>query len=154
MQRITISLSDELAEAFDAMIGSHGYTNRSEAIRDVLQAHMQQQGFQRRPADACIATVTYVYNHHERTLNTRLADIQHDAHDLSVATMHVHLDHENCLETAVLRGAGNRVQACAQSLLTGRGVRHGSVHYVALHPDPARHVHGPSAAPHSHDSPD
>jgi nickel-responsive transcriptional regulator NikR len=104
MERITISLDAELAAEFDRLIAERGYKNRSEAVRDLLRAHLEQARRQRGEASHCVASLSYVYNHHERDLAERLTALQHGQHDLTVATLHAHLDHENCLESVILRG--------------------------------------------------
>ena len=103
MARITISLDESLARAFDRLIEQRGYHNRSEAVRDLLRHHLE---ISRQAADEsrdCVANVSYVYNHHERELAERLTELQHHHHDLTVATMHAHLDHNNCLESVIPR---------------------------------------------------
>lgn len=103
MQRYTISLDDDLAEQFELWAQRHGYANRSEAIRDLVRDELSKESLQDAKNDHCVAVVTYVYDHHDRTLGRRLLDEQHAHHDLSVSTLHVHLDTERCLEVAVLR---------------------------------------------------
>lgn len=132
MQRFTISIEDELAEAFNAWIAQHRYGNRSEAIRDLLRERLSSE-LQEGNAEAhCAATVSYVYNHHERELSRRLTAQQHAHHDLTVSTLHVHLDHDHCLEVAVLRGPLAEVRTEALGLVAQRGVHHGNVHVVPL----------------------
>ena len=132
MRRITLSLDDQLADQFDAWAERHGYENRSEAFRDLLRGRLENERLDDGRASHCVATVSYVYNHHERQLASRLAENQHDHHGLSMATMHVHLDHDNCLETMALRGPLKQVQAFAESLIAERGVRHGHLHLVPV----------------------
>lgn len=140
MQRFTISLEDELADQFTAWIKRHGYDNRSEAVRDLVREQLAAEQLGQAEPPHCIASVVYVYDHHERELGRRLTRQQHQHHDLGVSTLHVHLDESECLEVAVLRGAGSAVRAQAEALIAERGVRNGSIHLV------------PVAAPHhSHD---
>ncbi len=152
MQRFTISLDDELAHQFDHLIAAKGYGNRSEAVRDLIRdrlgAEAREQGAAR---GWCVATLTYVFDHHEAAVAPRVLDLQHDHHDLVVTSMHTHLDHDNCLENVVLRGPQAAVRAFAERLIALRGVRHGHVHVIPLdagghahhHADgaPGRHVH-------------
>ncbi|MEC5215087.1 CopG family nickel-responsive transcriptional regulator [Actimicrobium sp. GrIS 1.19] len=144
MRRITISVEESLAEQFDKLIETRGYANRSEAFRDLLRNHIESERKSHGGALHCIATVSYIYNHHERELSSRLASAQHDHHDLCVTTTHVHLDHDNCLETVVLRGRVNAVSAFADSLVAQSGVRHGNIHIVPVQREAAtggRHPH-------------
>jgi CopG family nickel-responsive transcriptional regulator len=144
MRRITISVEEALAEQFDKLIETRGYANRSEAFRDLLRNHIESERKATGGALHCIATVSYIYNHHERELSSRLASTQHDHHDLCVTTTHVHLDHDNCLETVVLRGRVNAVSAFADSLIAQNGVRHGNIHIVPVQRETAagsRHPH-------------
>jgi CopG family nickel-responsive transcriptional regulator len=144
MERITISLDEALAEAFDALIARRGYSNRSEAIRDLLreqlEADRQREGEGK--AAHCVANLSYVYDHHERDLAERLTKLQHDHHDLTVATMHAHLDHDNCLESVILRGPTARVRAFADAMKAERGVRHGQVNVVTVELASHAHTHG------------
>jgi CopG family nickel-responsive transcriptional regulator len=130
MRRITISVEDSLAEQFDALIERHGYENRSEAFRDLLRARIASERKQTNQVGNCVATLSYVYDHHERELAGRMAQIQHDHHAICVSSMHVHLDHDNCLETLVLRGPYQEVDAFSSKLIAQSGVRHGSVNIV------------------------
>lgn len=132
MQRYTISIEDELAARFEAWIERHGYQNRSEAIRDLLRDRLGTETLNTASGSHCAAAVTYVYDHHERELSQRLTEHQHGHHDLTVSTLHVHLDAEQCLEVSILRGHSKEVMARAEALVAERGVRHGQVHVVPL----------------------
>ena len=125
MERFTISLDENLASEFDRLIRERGYQNRSEAVRDILRGQLNTLHMQKYRSPFCVANLSYVYNHHERDLAERLTVIQHQHHDLVVASTHVHLDHDNCLETVMLRGATKAVQQFSDALIAERGVRHG-----------------------------
>lgn len=127
MQRITVTLDDDLVEAIDSL----GYGNRSEAVRDLARAGLHQLAAERAATGRCAAAFAYVYDHHRRDLPDRLTGAFHDHHDLSVATMHVHLDHDTCMEIAVLRGEAARVRRFAEDVAAERGVRHGRLLVVA-----------------------
>ena len=142
MERITISLDAELAAEFDRLIGERGYKNRSEAMRDLLRSHLEAARRQRGEASHCVANLSYVYNHHERDLAERLTELQHGHHDLTVATLHAHLDHDNCLESVVLKGPVASVRGFADALVAERGVRHGSLNIVSVEVDQGHHGHG------------
>lgn len=139
MRRYTISIEDELAEQFEAWAEQHGYENRSEAIRDLLRDRLGQEALSADAGSVCVAAVSYVYDHHERDLSRRLAQRQHEHHDLTVSTLHVHLDHAQCMEVSVLRGASNTVLKEAKALIAERGVHHGNVHAVPLAADTHSH---------------
>jgi CopG family nickel-responsive transcriptional regulator len=153
MQRFTISLDDTLATAFDDFIARRGYANRSEAVRDLIRAELQNADLGDPPARLhCVGCLSYVYNHHERELAERVTSLQHAHHDLTVSSMHAHLDHDHCLETVMLRGPADAVRRFADSLCAQRGVHHGHLNLIAvdLH-YPHAHEHGASHAhPHSH----
>lgn len=139
MKRVTMSLDDELADAFEALVRSHGYGNRSEAFRDLLREHLGAQRLQGEPDAPCVATLSYVYNHHERQLALRLTDLQHEHHDLTISTLHAHLDHDHCIEAVILRGQTAAVRAFAQSVIAQPGVSHGQLHLV---PTVVHRAHG------------
>lgn len=143
MERFTISLDESLAQAFDALIRERGYANRSEAVRDMLRRELETNRLRRKEAPHCVASLSYVYNHHERRLAERLTDLQHQVHDLVVSSMHVHLDHDHCLETLFLRGHTADVRGFAGKLSAERGVRHAALNLVPVESGgtPHRHVH-------------
>ncbi|POP45194.1 nickel-responsive transcriptional regulator NikR [Superficieibacter electus] len=124
MQRITITLDDDLLTTLDALSQQRGYHNRSEAIRDILRntlahdhtQHAEQHGY---------AVLSYVYEHEKRDLASRIVSAQHHHHDLSVSTLHVHINHDDCLEVAVLKGNMHEIQHFADDVIAQRGVRHG-----------------------------
>ena len=149
MDRFTISIDESLARQFDELIAARGYINRSEAVRDLIRGAIEGDRQRAAPTGHCVANLSYVYNHHERELAERLTGLQHDHHDLTVAAMHAHLDHENCLESVVLRGETAAVRRFAESLMAERGVRHGALNVVALEPE-LTHSHGPRGSKHKH----
>ncbi len=132
MKRLTISIDDELADAFEALVRARGYGNRSEAFRDLLRADLGSVRRRDRPHGPCVATLSYVYNHHQRQLALRLTEQQHAQHELVVATTHAHLDHEHCIETVILRGRTDAVQAFADATIAQPGVLHGQLHLVPM----------------------
>lgn len=147
MERFTISLDESLAQEFDALIRARGYANRSEAVRDMLRGELEKDRLARQDAPHCVASLSYVYNHHERRLAERLTDLQHHAHDLVVSSMHVHLDHDHCLETLFLRGETQEVRGFAEKLSAERGVRHAALNLVPVETEAImHHVH---ARPHT-----
>lgn len=146
MRRITISIDDALADEFDDLIAQHGYENRSEAFRDLLRSRIEGERKTTYTARFCVATVTYIYNHEARVLASRIAVLQHGHHELTVSTTHVHLDHDTCLETVILRGKFKDVTAFADILIAENGVRHGNIHIVPVdmlstHGHTHKHLH-------------
>jgi CopG family nickel-responsive transcriptional regulator len=152
MQRITVTVDDDLCAQFDRFMAAHGYTNRSEAFRDLLRERLERERLSAGAAPSCVACVTYVYDHEQRELARRLVSTHHSHHDLSLATLHVHLDHSTCLETTVLRGPTEQVTDFAQAVTTQRGVRHGHLWLVPaeLEVEPHGHGEGAPAVPHLH----
>lgn len=150
MERMTISLDDELVDQFETFLVRRGYRNRSEAIRDLIRERLEAERLREGDDGHCIGTLAYVYNHHERTLASRLTEAQHRHHDLAVSTLHVHLDHDNCLETVVLRGPTRLVQEFADSVISQPGVRHGRLYLVPVAISHDAHAHGDDGEPHPH----
>lgn len=146
MERITISVDEALAREFDALIAKRGYASRSEAMRDLLRREVETHRVAYEAKSYCVANLSYIYNHHERDLAERLMGAQHRRHDLVVATMHVHLDHEHCLETVILKGPSAAVRGFAHATQAERGVRHGQLNLVTVetgdtHPGAGAHRH-------------
>ena len=104
MQRITITIEDDLLAEIDAAAEARGYQNRSEIIRDLARAGLQQSA-EEAPSGQCVAALVYVYDHAARDLSKRLVQNFHGHHDLSLATLHVHLDDDSCMEVTALKGA-------------------------------------------------
>jgi CopG family nickel-responsive transcriptional regulator len=150
MQRITITIDDELLEAIDRVILTRGYQNRSEAIRDLARAGMAELQEAAPAQHAGVAALVYVYDHESRELAKRLTRSFHDHHDLSLATMHVHLDHESCLEVAVLHGAMSDIRHFAEHVISERGVRHGRLVAVPVEVEADSHAHGGKRGRHLH----
>lgn len=154
MERVTISLEETLLADFDRYMARKGYQNRSEAIRDLVRDRLEADD----AADAAgysVGCVSYVYDHHQRDLAQRLTNAQHGHHDFVLSALHVHLDHENCLEVTLLRGPTGALKAFAESLIAETGVRHGHIHLTAVEVAESRHRHvsaGPSLPAHSHGS--
>jgi CopG family nickel-responsive transcriptional regulator len=143
MQRITITLDDELVAALDRVIAAYGYQNRSEAIRDLARAGIaQRQEHSEDDPQAAVAALVYVYDHLERGMAKRLTGSFHQHHDLSVASMHVHLDHVSCMEVAVLRGAMRDIHRFGAHVVAERGVRHGRPVIVPVEFENQAHMHG------------
>ncbi|MCS0503151.1 nickel-responsive transcriptional regulator NikR [Ancylobacter mangrovi] len=150
MQRVTLTIDDALLATVDAYAARHGYATRSEAVRDALRAALSgaslappsllegdpagepaaPPGPPADPAVPCHATLSYVYDHEKRDLSRRLTKVQHGHHHLAVASLHVHLDHDTCLEVAVLRGPADAVRSLADEVVTQRGVRYGHLHLL------------------------
>jgi len=127
MGRITrfgVSLDADLLAPFDALCARHGYDNRSEAIRDLIRKALVEESWEQ-GGEECAGTLSLVYEHHSSDLSRRLMALQHDDHDIVVAALHVHLDHDNCLEVLILKGAPSRVRSLADRLCAMRGVKHG-----------------------------
>lgn len=151
MERITMSLDSALASQFDAFIAEHGYTNRSEAMRDLIRQRLETERLAQSDAGYCVATLSYVYNHHELELASRITGVHHNHHELNLSSMHVHLDHDNCLEVAIMRGPVSSVRAFADEVMAERGVRHGKLNMVPVDMSESSHIQG--GKPHTHSRP-
>jgi CopG family nickel-responsive transcriptional regulator len=146
MERITISVDEKLASEFDALIKKRGYTSRSEAMRDLLRRDIEANRVAYEAKSYCVANLSYIYDHHARDLAERLMAAQHEHHDMVVSTMHVHLDHEHCLESVILKGPTAAVRSFAAATQAERGVRHANVNLVTVetgdtHAGAGRHEH-------------
>ncbi|MBT3360281.1 MAG: nickel-responsive transcriptional regulator NikR [Rhodospirillales bacterium] len=142
MERITITLDDELLVQFDEFMARKGYLNRSEAFRDVVREKLEGERLESGVATHCIGCLTYIFDHQERELSRRLTQSQHDHHDLSLSTLHVHLDHDTCLEAMILRGPTEDVRNFSNAVIAQRGVRHGNLHIVPADVSLDGHAHG------------
>lgn len=130
LTRISISLEENLLEAFDKLITAKGYATRSEAIRDLIRDMLIRQEARGKKGEQ-VAVVTMVYDHHARELAAKLIDKQHHHHDLVVSTLHVHLGERHCLEVSVLRGPSHEVIHLGDELLSTKGVLHGEITFTS-----------------------
>jgi CopG family nickel-responsive transcriptional regulator len=148
MQRVTITIDDDLMAELDRIIENRGYQNRSEAIRDLARAGIREAAESLDRERDCVAALVYVYDHAARQLPRRLTETFHDHHELSLSSLHVHLDHDSCLEVTVLRGKSGEVQHFAEHVIAERGVRHGRV--VMMPTESARPRAKTAARKHKH----
>lgn len=147
--RFGVAMDSDLLARFDHRIENKGYANRSEALRDLVRADLIDDHLEL--GRDCIGTLTLVYDHHVRELSERLTDMQHDLGEHVVSTLHVHLDHDHCLEVIVLKGPSALIQTAANRLLATKGVEHGRLVATALpegnHTHKARKPVAPLAPP-------
>lgn len=122
--RFGLAVNKILLEQFDRAVSRESYGNRSEAIRDLMRAHLVEREWEE-GGEEVVGTVTLVYSHHGRGLSELLVDIQHDHQSLVISTLHVHLDRDNCLEVLVVRGTASAVRALSDRLISVKGVKHG-----------------------------
>jgi CopG family nickel-responsive transcriptional regulator len=123
--RFGVSLEKSLLDRFDRLIRERRYTNRSEALRDLIREELVKKAWAEGMEVA--GAVTFLFDHHQRDLQNRITDIQHDYQKLIISTQHVHLDHDNCLEIVAVRGKAGNIQELTNRLKSTRGVRHCSL---------------------------
>ncbi len=126
VSRFSVSLPPRLLEQLDGMAKEKGYENRSQAIADMIRAQLVEHRQKFGTAEIA-GTITLVYDHHKQHVQAALTDIQHDHHEVIVSTLHVHLDHDNCLEVLVVRGKADIIKKIADELTTAKGVKHGKL---------------------------
>jgi len=147
LSRIGVAIEANLLARFDRLIERRGYPSRSEAFRDLIRDALMAESAQA-ASSPVVGSVTLVYDHHVRQLTAKLTALQHQFHGAIVSTLHVHLDHDNCLEVIVVRGKARDVRRLADALISTKGVRHGQLTIAA---SPLDTPHGPHAqhAPHA-----
>lgn len=124
LSRIGIAIDSDLLKRFDRSIQKSGYTNRSEAFRDLIRDRLV--GEQTAAPDATVVgTVTLIYDHHAHSVGEKLTDLQHTFHHLVVSTSHAHLDFDSCLEVLIVHGKTTEVEQFADRLIGLKGVQHG-----------------------------
>lgn len=125
LKRFSISLEEDLLDEFDEYVDQHGYSNRSEAVRDFIRKSVVQDEW---ASDSeVVGVVTMVYDHHKSQLQERITELQHDFYELITSTTHIHMDHNNCLEVTIVKGKALQVQELADRLIALRGVKDGSL---------------------------
>ena len=124
--RFGISLDNVLLERFDSLIEGEGYSNRSEAIRDLIRDALVMEEWETSTTET-VGAITIVYSHDKRDLTDTLTDLQHRYYNAIVSSMHIHLDEHNCLEVIVVRGKAKDIKAIADRLIGTKGVKHGKL---------------------------
>ena len=124
--RFSISLPAELAAQLEGMTREKGYDNRSLAVADMIRAQLveHRQNF---GGEEIAGTITLLYDHHKQHVQAALTDIQHDHHEVIISTLHVHLDHHNCMEVLAVRGKAAVIKRIADELIAAKGVKHGKL---------------------------
>ena len=122
--RFGVSMDDELLEKLDLIVKGRNYPNRSEAIRDLVRAAIVEDEWSTSQGEV-VGILVIVYDHHQRELSSRLLKKEHRWTNRIITTLHLHLDHNNCLETKVIRGEPGDVQAIANELMAMKGVKFG-----------------------------
>ena len=122
IERVGVSLDKELLEKFDQLIGTQGYSSRSEAIRDLIRERLSQKQLAKPNAKA-VAGIFLVYDHHSTSLSEKLIDLQHNHLLHVIASTHIHLDHDNCLEVIILKGKVKEIQELADQMAALKGVK-------------------------------
>jgi len=123
--RFGVSLEKSLLERFDVLIREKQYTNRSEALRDLIREELVQREW--REGSDVAGAITLIYDHHKRDVLSRVTDTQHEFQGVIISTQHIHLDHHNCLEIVAARGKAEKVQKLANALRSIKGVRHATL---------------------------
>ncbi len=124
LSRIGVAIDAGLLERFDRFIAKQGYTNRSEAFRDLIRDRLVGAAVEN-PGSIAVGTITLIYDHHSRLLPEKLMNIQHQYHGSIISTTHAHLDHDTCLEVIIVRGTARQIQKLADLLIGTKGVGHG-----------------------------
>lgn len=126
LKRFGVAMEEGLLKKLDKITISKGYINRSEAIRDFVRDQLVEDAWAI-PGKEVVGVLTMVYDHHARLLAEKLADIQHDFHENIIATTHIHLDHHNCAEVVIMKGAGMVIKKLSDKLISTKGVKHGKL---------------------------
>jgi len=152
VQRLTISLDDAMAEEIDAFMARNGYSNRSEAMRDLVRNALVSSASSGVTTPNCVAAVSYVFDYDGRDLALRLERAQHEHHDIAISSMRTRLDHRHCMEVTLFRGNTTRVRQLAEQIMAEKGVRFGQMNLVPIKHD-HHHSHGDDGHHHHHDTP-
>jgi len=125
LTRISITLEQELLEALDRLTGQAGLNNRSEFIRGLIRKHLIEEGWKR--DEEAVGSITLVYNHEAHHLAHELVHLQHHYHEQILATTHVHLNEDLCVEVILIRGRAGDIEELARRLRGYKGVIHGDI---------------------------
>lgn len=120
--RFGVSLEEDLLAQFDRLIKQRKYTNRSEALRDMIREELVKKEWTENKE--VTGAITLVYDHHTRELVTKVLDVQHDYHSCILSSQHIHMDHHNCFEIVVTRGKAKEIEELFQKLKSIKSVKH------------------------------
>ena len=123
LMRIGVSLPDNLLTKFDNIIEERGYSSRSEGIRDAIRSYINHYEWMNDIKGRRIGTISLVYDHTKRGLSNMMAEIQHEHSGIIKTSIHIHLDHDNCLEVVVLDGDGRDIKMLAEKIISLNGVK-------------------------------
>jgi CopG family nickel-responsive transcriptional regulator len=149
LSRIGIALDSDLLKRFDHSIEKSGYTNRSEAFRDLIRDRLVREQTAA-PDSTVVGTITLIFNHHAHGITEKLTEAQHEHHDLVVSTSHAHLDLDSCLEVLIVHGKAARVEHFADILIGLKGVQHGRLVMSVPTLDAGQFHEHAHAHPHQH----
>ncbi len=124
--RVGVSFESELLDKFDTLIQKKGYTNRSEAIRDLVRKSLIESEIEVERGDV-IGTITIIYDHDIGDVTNRLLHLQHHHHSDISSTIHIHVDEHICLEVLVIQGKVKDVRNLANNIMAIKGVKHGEL---------------------------
>jgi len=149
LSRIGVALDSDLLERFDVFISRLGYTNRSEAFRDLIRDRLVAEQTSNLNATV-VGTITLIYDHHAHGVTEKLTDLQHAHHELVVSTSHAHLDHDSCLEVLIVHGKSGHVEQFAGRLIGLKGVQHGRIVMTVARPASGHHHANGKSHSHKH----
>lgn len=149
--RFGIAIDGSLLDLFDQHIDRRGYANRSEALRDLIRAELTRDAWDR--GEQTVATISLIYDHHVRELTERLTEIQHGHGDRVISAMHVHLDHDHCLEVILAKGPANVLKRLADQLIGAKGVISGDVTGLTIVDPPKDQKKARTSNSHAHEHP-
>jgi CopG family nickel-responsive transcriptional regulator len=129
LKRFGVSLPEELCEKFDSHIQTKNYSNRSEALRDLIRKELIREEVEQNME--VVGVINILFDHHRRELTDKLTSIQHKHREIVLSSMHIHLDHDNCIEVILLRGKSQMVKKLSEELIAAKGVKHGTLNMTS-----------------------
>lgn len=123
LARFGVSIEADLLKEFDHLIKSEGYPTRSEAIKRLIKGLLVKERWQKSEHEVA-GVMTFLYDHHRRELVNKMIHIQHDFGHIIISSQHIHLDHNNCLEMAVVKGKATEIQTLMQKVRRVKGLKH------------------------------
>jgi len=118
--RLSFTVPKEIFEKFEKIYAKMGYKNRSNAISAALHEYIvanKWMSLKGKIAGAILLT----YCHHG-SINEVLIDVQHEYNDIINASMHIHLDKDNCLEIIAVNGEAKKIKNLLKKLQGIKGV--------------------------------
>lgn len=105
MAVVSVSMPDELLERIDAFSDEHGYTGRSEVVREAARNLLGEFEDTKLEDRDLMGVVTILFDYDSTDVENRLMHLRHDHDDVVTSHIHNHVGEHYCMELFILEGS-------------------------------------------------